>query len=645
MKSMNETSTSDLRRRAVRLLRIGLAGGLIGAFLMIAPFLHMMVPFKVKWWLRRPLVWPWTAYVVLGVLSLIGVERAGGWLISWTPERLRRAVARLWERGEPWCEGVSAVVLRGLLALGLAAICGVFLLEWVPHYLTWPWWPDTEQFAIAALSWDAGRIPFRDQADFDFPGPIYVCYLTGKLFGWGKVWTYNLADVLFLVGLGGVLAYWSRRRSGSLAPGLLGFLSFLGLYCRLDYTLVAQRDWQAPCLSVMGLLWLEARPDRTGRCVSAFLTALALAFRPQVVLLLPAVPFAIDASARRPEEPWRRSLVPILEWSLFYAVGLVLAFSPLLVHGVFDDFLRRLAITRHDGSYYQTTWDASTKILFRDLANPVIRCLLPCLFIIGVRGGAEWRRTALAWLVAFLGVLLYNPISPVHHKYLDQPVVLLSSVAFAVVAGWCQSSPYIRRASLRLTGLGLLVYLSYQGVPFYCSMEASLDALGPLARGGFPAKSPPGCCKGRPFSKEISTLFVSYKWVDYVHCLEYLQRNTTRQTLVANLLGAYPYPAVNGPVGRDSPFPAAGGIFHLAHVDRGLEDEYLRALERPGDIRVVWATRPIHNPNEFRSERLRTLVRERYEPEAIFGVFEVWRQADRAPLARTPSSTPREDRP
>ena len=48
----------------------------------------------------------------------------------------------------------------------LAASCGLMFAGWLPHYLTWPWWPDIDSFAAIAQGWDAGIRPYRDVSIF-----------------------------------------------------------------------------------------------------------------------------------------------------------------------------------------------------------------------------------------------------------------------------------------------------------------------------------------------------------------------------------------------------------------------------------------------------------------------------------------------
>ena len=68
----------------------------------------------------------------------------------------------------------------------LATLCVVMLAEWLPHCLTWPWWPDLDAFAAIAQGWDAGIRPYRDVALFNFPGQIELFWLLGTSFGWGR---------------------------------------------------------------------------------------------------------------------------------------------------------------------------------------------------------------------------------------------------------------------------------------------------------------------------------------------------------------------------------------------------------------------------------------------------------------------------
>ncbi len=109
----------------------------------------------------------------------------------------------------------------------------------------------------------------------------------------------------FLLTLGGFLLVWSRRTFGWTLPGWIGFAAVLSYYIGQDYATVAQRDWQAPLLAVLGLLGLQSWPSRGWRIGSGVLFGLAFAIRPHVVLFVPAAVLAIAGEAPAGSSRWR----------------------------------------------------------------------------------------------------------------------------------------------------------------------------------------------------------------------------------------------------------------------------------------------------------------------------------------------------
>src|SRR5579883_1231760 len=87
-------------------------------------------------------------------------------------------------------ERFAAWVLRVPLAWGVIGLCVLQLATWIPHFLTWPWIADHDVFATLALAWDSGVLPYRDLAGNNFPGTIYLFWVLGKLFGWGRTFPF-----------------------------------------------------------------------------------------------------------------------------------------------------------------------------------------------------------------------------------------------------------------------------------------------------------------------------------------------------------------------------------------------------------------------------------------------------------------------
>ena len=101
----------------------------------------------------------------------------------------------------------------------MALLCLGLLITWIPHFLTWPSFRDADTFAIMAQSWDRGILPYRDIRSFNFPGVIYLAWILGKLFGWGRTVPLYAFDAACIVLLGMAMISWSRRRLGGADPG------------------------------------------------------------------------------------------------------------------------------------------------------------------------------------------------------------------------------------------------------------------------------------------------------------------------------------------------------------------------------------------------------------------------------------------
>ena len=114
-------------------------------------------------------------------------------------------------------------------------------------------------------------------------------------------------DALLVIAFGVILSLWSRRLFGRIAPGLIGYSFFLYYYLGLDYHLAAQRDWHAAFFALLGLLLPDIVVGRRGRIASGAAFGLSLVFRPQMLLLLPALCQSLDqAPDRSGDQPARR---------------------------------------------------------------------------------------------------------------------------------------------------------------------------------------------------------------------------------------------------------------------------------------------------------------------------------------------------
>jgi len=299
-------------------------------------------------------------------------------------------------------------------------------------------------------------------------------------------------------------------------------------------------------------------------------------------------------------------------------------FAPLLLAGVLRDFLLRLRITRYGGPYNQVTWNSLIRSLKFELGDPQTIAVLTAGALLWCGGPRAVRRSARTWSIALAGALLYKPISPVPHAYLDQPLFLIRSINLALPVAWLLATPRLA-ALARLATLAVLIVAVPPCFPRYCSVARSLRALGSLAAGQVPFEAPAGCehhfgGPGRPDGH--------YRWEDYRRLLAYLRTRVPRQMPVANFLRVHPYPTVNGPTGHLSVFPAAGGLMYLCSVDSGIQKQYAEALANTRESVLVWVPGELSGDPRLRLPHLVHTIRRYYHPDARFGNLEVWRHIE-----------------
>ncbi len=531
-------------------------------------------------------------------------------------------------------DALGDVAISGGLTILVAASCLAFLATWVPHYLLWPWSRDADTFATLAQSWDAGIRPYRDIRGYNFPGAIYLAWVLGKSFGWGRTWALYAFDATALVALGGFLAAWSRRCLGRMFPGLASYLVFLTFYLSRDFETVAQRDWHASLCIVLGLLILQGWPGRTSRIVSALLCAAALATRPHAVLFLPAMAAAVLEGARRVDPDGARPGPTrlILEWFVALVIFTAMAFAPLLIAGIADDLIQGLKVAAFGGPYNRANPTTAGRVFVEQLMQPATWIVIGLLGVVIAADRGASRRRAVTWGLALSAALVYRLFHPWQHAYLAYPLTLVGSVAMALPIAWIIDRAGVPAPLRVLAVLAMVVEMS-MGVPLFCDPSATVVAIRSLARGEtLPIHSPPGC---RAWFDPTKARW--YAWADYRDALIFLRRNTRPGTMVANVLEQPPYPAINGPAGRLSPFQAESGICWMLLVNIDLEPEFAESLEQATDSVVVWSPEEHKLLSQLRLDRLASVIREHYRPEARFGHIEIWRRSD----ARNRADDPR----
>jgi hypothetical protein len=597
-------------KRGMRLLAVAAAMALLIALLLVLPQFWGTLPDPIR---HRPIE-----------SFLVGLMVGYGGLQWYCARRMRRG-ANAGRAGFALfaIDCFSEWAMRRGLAIALGVVCAVLLLCWIPHYLTWPWDRDADTYATLALGWNRGIAPYRDVLVFNFPGHIYLHWVLGKICGWGQGAAFYAVDSAALVALGIMLAAWSRRVWGSAIPGILSYLAFLEFYLGLDGRLVAQRDFHATLLMVLALLAAEAWPGRRSRIVAAALAGVAFTIRPHIVLFLPAMASAVVEHVERLEGQGREKSRALLEWAMSFVLITVLLFAPLIWGGLIDDLVRGVRIAAYGGPFSKATTGGALKVLADELRSRSTQAVFVGCLLLTLLGAVRQRHMARTWLLALAGALIYRPLHPVQHAYLGHALELTQTVALAVPIGWMLTMPWLDRP-VRALLVVLLAYIVLPSIPRFCSATDSIRAIRPLVRGEEPEIAP----MGQPqFFHQDAPLADYYQWSDYRATLAYLRKSTTPNTFVGNLLKEPPYPPMNGPTGRPSPFRTESGMCWMVVVDMDMDADFARSLEQCSDAVVVRDPRD-HDPR-LALKRTTAVIERDFQLEARFGTIEVWRKKAR----------------
>ena len=518
-----------------------------------------------------------------------------------------------WKKVDITPDRFAGWLIGAPMAWGLVGLYAIHLAFWLPQRLVLPMWADHDVFATMARGWSLGMLPYRDLLGNNFPGTVYLFWVLGRLFGWGKAAPFYALDAAFLVGFVALLAAWSVRRFGRALPGLVSGGAFLAVFLAFDYTEAAQRDGQGSIFAVAGLLIAQAWPGRVGRIASALMLAIGTTIRPQVLILVPAFWMAIDEAARPPGGRRLAAFRALAEWQLALALFIAAGLLPLAMAGILGDFFEGLKLVAYGSSYNAAGFSTIGPRLVVQFYWIWGALVFP-VAVVFARGSIRDRdrRLVATWALALLLIAFYAPLSPVPRVYSYQAIKIVLAIFVAILAHLVLSAPQLSpgwKFSLLILILGGVTSLR----PIYVSVTRARESIASLRYGSIPTKTPLGY--SHPYDPDIIRL---YPLADYWAMVDHVRSSTRPTTRVAGVLFGV---AVTGPVNRLPAFPAES-ITWLTAVNTDDEHRFADALGRATDSVVVWNP---GDPNALRDyPEVLAAIRRLYEPGSRFGQIEVW---------------------
>lgn len=563
----------------------------------------------------KPYVWPYYLEVLYQTLYLIDLFSFVLFMkivykTNLIPVPVQKRIERL-----------GSKLIQEPFTLVLSSVIIVWLGLWLPHYLYWPWWMDLEHFSLSAHSWDQGVRPYRDIIDFNFPGPIYFMWIVGKVFGWDNPMVANLLDAGVLILLGILLIRWSREKFDSVNPGLLCCLLIARYYMSLDYSRVMQRDWHLIAAGVGLLLIMQITRSRHKYLLAGVAVAITLVIRPYAILIVPAIVFAMVLDQKSDLVKLEAAMKQFIISGL---VSTLLLWSPLLVHGIADDFFCELIGEIMHSNYRPSDQESILVIMFDQLNRNIIFSAL-CALIAAIYMAGKDReklRLVLVWFVLFLSMLFYKVLCPVRHNYTEIPLEIVACVSLGVFWGILEKYHGVLSV-VKIFLVGFWFWHYFPGLPVMLSWDSSRESVVALFKGEPLKTSPPGCAL---ILKSRTIPNYSYSWDDYQAALNYIREETTPDVQVVNFLRLHPFPTFNGPTGRLTLWPCGEGFQWLRWVHPELELEFANALRNQVPSIVIWNDRGEPRPLKMAFPVIEQVIRLEYEPVARFGEIDIWKK-------------------
>ena len=271
------------------------------------------------------------------------------------------------------------------------------------------------------------------------------------------------------------------------------------------------------------MMAIEAVPGWWGRGLSALLLAIGFAIRPQVLMFVPGLLWALNAEGdhaggcNHAQGRWV-DLRLTASWLVGFTILTGILFLPLIVQGLMGDFIAGLTTVLPGTTYSQGKLAQLGTIVVRILVRGRVWGLPLAIALHWPSASVSTRMSGIGWLVLLAGSVAYMASTPVLRPYTMHAFWLIWAFPLGIlVAMLVEATAHPSRD--RILSLVLLAMVIDAGViPSACKPAGLIPAVKACpAHGRAPEQSPRG------YSHDYGDSMILFPWADYQGTLAYLR--------------------------------------------------------------------------------------------------------------------------
>ena len=193
------------------------------------------------------------------------------------------------------------------------------------------------------------------------------------------------------------------------------------------------------------------------------------------MLFLPALIWEIASGAGTPEMSFSRRLQSVGRWCACFTLFGALAFAPLVLAGVAQDFVGSLRVTAFGGHHHKATLGDALHVFATQFESWKADIPLLVALVVAASPRNQLSRIGRTWRWRRLGCSCTDRSAQFITDTCALPLILVSSITWAIAVSWLLSIQRIARP-ISVLAVVLLVYEFMPSPPWMCNVVQSIRA-------------------------------------------------------------------------------------------------------------------------------------------------------------------------